>query len=139
MAENFTELEIQLKNKFNIELKFIDVEKNFTSDETEVLLINLTFMIKLIRGEKKSDKNSHKKFLNVINNNLTPTTIFEVTYKKFIKYYDNYFRNKVDKRNENFANLETSPVGLKPISSDKYEKKYAHAKWTARTDRSKIF
>ena len=39
MAENFTELEIQLKNKFNIEIKFIDVEKNFTSDEMEVLLI----------------------------------------------------------------------------------------------------
>ena len=139
MAENFTELEIQLKNKFNIELKFIDVEKNFTSDEIEVLLTNLTFMIKLIRGEKKSDKNSHKQFLNVIKNNLTPTTIFEITYKKFIKYYDNYFRNKIDKRNENFSNLETSPAGSKPISSDKYEKKYAHAKWTARSDRSKIF
>ncbi len=139
MAENFKDLEIQLKNKFNIEIKFIDIEKNFTPDEAEVLLINLTFMIKLMRGEKKPDKNSHKKFLNVINNNLTPTTIFEVTYKKFIKYYDNYFRNKIDERKENFSNLEDSPAGSKPISSDKYEKKYAHAKWTARSDRSKIF
>ena len=62
MAENFTELEIQLKNKFNIEIKFIDVEKNFTSDEMEVLLTNLTFMIKLIRGEKTPEKNSQKQF-----------------------------------------------------------------------------
>ena len=139
MAESITDLENQLDKKFNIKLKFINIDRHFTSEEINILLVNLTFMLKIVRGEKLPEKESHKQFIHVIKNKLTPTTVFEITYKKFIDYYNSYTKEQFDKRNKNSSNLELAPAGNRPISSDKYEKKYANAKWTARSDRSKIF
>ena len=123
MSDKQTEI---LKKRLDNETQTL-LNKGWSTEEVDLLKKHFGFYIGLVNGKIKPTKESHKEFINNIRNRKStqPTDIHQKVYLKYLDFFnqqnlDN--KNKNDKPDEIWKNIDMNPIGMREYPPSVVEK-----------------
>lgn len=123
MSDKQTEI---LKKRLDNETQTL-LNKGWSTEEVDLLKKHFGFYIGLVNGKIKPTKESHKEFIKNIRNRKStqPTDIHQKVYLKYLDFFnqqnlDN--KNKNDKPDEIWKNIDKNPIGMREYPPSVVEK-----------------
>ena len=122
------------KKRFDYNL--IGIE-NYISDIEHIRLLekHLSFMISLINGTKNPMNEKQNNFIRVIKNNLPPEDTYQEIYFKFISFYNDKQKKRIELQKEK-STIDEAPPGLKAYP-DHYWERIKNVEWDTTKGRLK--